>query len=347
VGFQEFVQEARRLITSLRSDAAASDTERLRTLHTLKGVTAVYDANSVSEAAHELEHALAQDVPEAVGPAQERLFAAWQAFMTLVAPVAGDEVARRVEISRDELGDLIDGVRDQAPYPVLLHSLIRLTYEPIQQRFLRLEDQLKRVARRLGKPEPLVVIDASDVRLPADRFRAFWSSMTHVVRNMVDHGFELEEARLSQGKPRLNRVELRAVTLEDGLMIEVGDDGRGIDWERLALKARDRGLPAETRADLGRAVFADGVSTASAVSQASGRGVGMSAVQESCVALGGSVSVESEPGQGTRFRFVFPPLDDTALETSELLASHRPSHMDSLSPSYAPERNSGAPGRAN
>jgi two-component system chemotaxis sensor kinase CheA len=347
VGFQEFVQEARRLITSLRNDGEASQVERMRTLHTLKGVTAVFDATSVSVAAHELEQALTEDMPEHVAPARERLFASWQAFLTLVAPVAGDEVARRVEISRDELADLIDGVRVQTPYPVLLNSLIRLTYEPIQQRFLRIEDQLKRVARRLGKPEPLVVIEASDVRLPADRFRPFWSSMAHVVRNMVDHGFELEEVRLTQGKSRQNRVELRAVTMDQGLMIEVADDGRGIDWESLAEKARQKGLPAETRADLARAVFADGVSTAGTVSQASGRGVGMSAVQESCAALGGSVSVESERGRGTRFRFVFPPLDDTALETSELLASSRPSHLDSVGPSYAPERSSLLPEPAN
>jgi two-component system, chemotaxis family, sensor kinase CheA len=347
VGFQEFVQEARRLITSLRNDAGASQVERMRTLHTLKGVAAVSDASSVSAAAHELEQALTDDTPERVGPARERLFASWEAFMTLVAPVAGDDVGRRVEISRDELGDLIDGVRTQAPYPVLLHSLIRLTYEPIEQRFLRIEDQLKRVARRLGKPEPLVVMEAGDVRLPADRFRPFWSSMAHVVRNMVDHGFELEDDRIARGKGRQNQVELRAVMSEGGLLIEVADDGRGIDWERLAQKAREKGLPAETRADLARAVFADGVSTAGTVSQASGRGVGMSAVEESCVALGGSASVESELGRGTRFRFVFPPLDDTALETSELLASRRPSHMDSLSPSYAPGQSLLAPERAN
>jgi two-component system chemotaxis sensor kinase CheA len=347
VGFQEFVQEARRLIASLRSDDGASAPENLRTLHTLKGVTAVFDASSVSGAAHDLEQAIADDVPDKIAPARERLFASWQAFMELVAPVAGDETARRVEISRDELGDLIDGVRTQAPYPVLLNSLIRLTYEPIQQRFLRIEDQLKRVARRLGKPEPVVLIEAGDVRLPAERFRPFWSSMAHVVRNIVDHGFELEAERLAQGKSQQNRVELRAVTLKDGLLIEVADDGRGIDWERLAQKAREKGLPAETRADLARAVFADGVSTAGSVSRASGRGVGMSAVQESCEALGGSISVESDPGRGTRLRFVFPPLDDSAIETAELLASSRPSHVDSLNPSYVPERRSRAPETTN
>jgi two-component system chemotaxis sensor kinase CheA len=343
-GFQEFFQEAQRLVVLLSSDGDGRSEEALRTLHTLKGVAAMYDISSVSEAAHALEQALAHGSADDVQLARQQLFAIWDAFRSLVGPILGDAATRRLEISRDELGELIDSVRAKASYPVLLQALIRLTYEPVTQRFSRIEDQIKRLSRRLGKPMPLVVTRVDDVRLPAQRFRAFWSSMAHVVRNLVDHGLESEEERERQGKPEQNRIELSAEIGDAGIVIEVADDGRGIDWERLALKARQKGLPADTRLDLEQAIFADGVSTAAAVSQISGRGVGMSAVRESCLALGGTLAVVSERGRGTRFRFSFPPFDDSGLETSALLGSGRPSQIDSLGPpSFEHERSNHSP----
>jgi two-component system chemotaxis sensor kinase CheA len=343
-GFQEFFQEAQRLVTLLSSDCDGRSEEALRTLHTLKGVAAMYDISSVSEAAHALEQALAHGSAGEVEVARQHLFLSWDNFRALVGPILGDGSTRRLEISRDELGELIDSVRAKTSYPALLHALIRLTYEPVSERFARMEDQIKRLARRLSKPVPLVVIRVGDVRLPAQRFRTFWSSMAHVVRNLVDHGLESEDERERQGKPLENRIELSAKVDDAAIVIEVADDGRGIDWERLALKARQKGLPAGSRHDLEQALFADGVSTAAAVSQISGRGVGMSAVRESCLALGGTLSVVSERGQGTCFRFSFPPFDDSGLETSALLGNGRPSQIDSLGPPpFEHERNSHSP----
>jgi two-component system chemotaxis sensor kinase CheA len=317
-GFQEFFRESRRLMTMLNVAEPASPEVRMRTLHTLKGVMAVFDVSSVAEAAHELEQALDQGPSESVEPARKRLLTAWEAFRGLVAPVVGEETALPLEISREEIDEIIERVRTAVPHAVLLRAVVRLTYEPVAQRLRRIEEQIKGVARRLNKPEPLIVIDADDVRVPPDEFRPFWSSLTHVVRNMADHGFELEADRLRQGKLPQNRVELRAAMNDEGLIIELADDGAGIDWERLATKARQTGLPAESRADLTRAIFADGVSTREAVTQTSGRGVGMSAVLDCCVALGGSITVESETGRGTRFRFFFSGFGRPLLETKGL-----------------------------
>ncbi len=84
------------------------------------------------------------------------------------------------------------------------------------------------------------------------------------------------------------------------------DDGRGIDWKKLADKARAAGLPTNTRADLVEALFRDGVSTRDEATEISGRGVGMSAVREACESSGGKVRVQSEPGEGARFQFSWP-----------------------------------------
>lgn len=310
-GFQEFVEEARRLVSAIRGATHASEAERMRTLHTLKGVSAVFDVASVSGAAHELEQAISQGDGAPARLALDQLLEAWEAFEALVSPILGEQ-SPSVEMSREELERLIEDVRSGAPHDALLGALVNFTHEPILPRLRRIEGQLKRVAQRLGKPEPLVVIDAQQVRIPAAQFREFWSSLSHVVRNIVDHGLEPEAERSRQGKPAQNRVELLASSDERGLYIEIGDDGPGIDWGLLALKAKERGLPAETRAELIDAVFADGVSTAREISETSGRGVGMSVVREASLALGATLSVSSEPGKGTRFRFVFPPLGAAA-----------------------------------
>jgi two-component system chemotaxis sensor kinase CheA len=318
-GFQEFMLEARELVARVSLDPTADRTDTMRVLHTLKGSAAVFDVTSVAEAAHDLEQVIVQEETTAFPAALSRLHDSWEAFLALVVPLL-DESGQRIEITPEELEQLAVTVREHAAHALILRSLRRFTREPVRLRFQRIEDQLKRVAQRLKKPVPMVVIDARDVRLPARKFRQFWSSLTHMVRNIVDHGLEPESERIAGGKARQNRIELSARSDATGLCIELADDGQGIHWERLAEKAREHGLGAETRAELIQALFADGVSTAPVVSQTSGRGVGMSAVQAACLALGGVISVESERGRGTRFLFNFPALTEDELDSGVALS---------------------------
>jgi two-component system chemotaxis sensor kinase CheA len=313
-GFTEFLAEAGRLAQRIATNAFADRAEKMRVLHTLKGITAVFDVPSVSEAAHELEQAMGGDDDARVAASTRELLARWEKFLGVVRPVLGRTQRQRVELTFGELRDIVARVRSGAPHAEILRALIELGDEPVELRFERMQDQLTRVARYLHKPEPIVHVRAAQVRLPVDRFREFWMSLAHLVRNIVDHGLEPERERAEQGKPAKNHVELSAHSDEHGVCIEVSDDGRGIAWDRLAEKAKQRGLPSSTRADLVRALLADGVSTAETVTQTSGRGVGMSAVEAACRALGGSVSVESEPGHGTRFRFEFPRRGDAEVE---------------------------------
>jgi chemotaxis protein histidine kinase CheA len=99
---------------------------------------------------------------------------------------------------------------------------------------------------------------------------------------------------------------LRASRVGDDAVFEIADDGRGIGWDAVRAKAIVAGLPAATDEDLQRALFTDGISTADTVSETSGRGIGLAAVQSAVVTAGGRLQIVSELGRGTRFTFTFP-----------------------------------------
>jgi two-component system chemotaxis sensor kinase CheA len=135
--------------------------------------------------------------------------------------------------------------------------------------------------------------------------RSFLGVLIHVVRNSVDHGIEGPDERLRVGKPRAGRVSIESRLDGAAFVIVVEDDGRGIDWDTIRQRARLRALPYATENDLEEALFTDGITTRDAVTDLSGRGVGLSAVRQICAQMGGSIQVQSRRGLGTRFEFRF------------------------------------------
>jgi two-component system chemotaxis sensor kinase CheA len=329
-GFFEFLSEAHVILEKIAGNTFADRAEKLRAIHTLKGNSAIFDVASVAAAAHDLERSLieGEDDGEHDGEALARLLAAWDEFIAQIEPICGEDSADRMEMTQAEWKELVSAVRANAPHQAILHSLVRLRHEPARMRFKRIEEQLAALAHKLGKADASVRMQSGDVRIPTERFRPFWSSLAHVVRNIADHGFQTEAERIEQGKPLRNQVELRVSSDPEALTLEIADDGRGIDWVLLAQKAEEKNLPHATREQLVAAMFADGISTASVVNEHSGRGVGMSAVLAACRALNATIRVESEPGHGTRFRFVFPSIENDSTEGSPSTAPH-----DSVRPS--------------
>jgi chemotaxis protein histidine kinase CheA len=122
----------------------------------------------------------------------------------------------------------------------------------------------------------------------------------------MDHGVEPAEIRRRAGKVEAATVTLEARAEGAGVTILVSDDGRGIDWSAVKIRAEKAGLPTADHSALVEALFADGVSTAAEVTTISGRGVGLAAVREAVRGLLGSIEVTSVRGQGTSFTFRFP-----------------------------------------
>jgi two-component system chemotaxis sensor kinase CheA len=176
-------------------------------------------------------------------------------------------------------------------------------------------DQLPRtvrdVARRRGREVDLVV-EGAEVELDRAIVDALGEPLLHVLRNAIDHGLEDAEGRASSGKPARGSVSISVRRARDRVVLEISDDGRGMDADGLRASAVARGaLTAEAAARLSRSealllACLPGVSTAKDVSDVSGRGVGMDAVKRAIERVGGTLELDSEPGRGTRVTFRLP-----------------------------------------
>ncbi|HTB76867.1 MAG TPA: ATP-binding protein, partial [Polyangiaceae bacterium] len=323
--FAAFLEETGNLVERLRvgerprdgGDGGGGAREQLGIVHTVKGNAAQYDVRSVAEAAHDLESAIADSGAPVDAAAMAPLFTAWQAIRDRVAGLVGtgDSV---IELSRGELERLLARVASGAPSSELATRLRMLFDEPVATRFARLAEHVERLAARLGKPAPRLSIRGEDVRLPQRRYASFWGALVHVARNAIDHGIEDPAVRTAAGKPARGTISFQARLEDASVLIEVVDDGAGVDWERLAARARKAGLPARTREEIERTIFVSGISSVEDVTEVSGRGVGLAAVWDATVNLGGTVRVTSVRGRETRFVFRLPSARQPGAESERV-----------------------------
>jgi two-component system chemotaxis sensor kinase CheA len=331
-GFIEFFKECEGLVTKVVSGEISDVPQAMRAVHTVKGNCGVFGVVSVAEVAHRLESHVIESKQLPTREQLQELHGAWRHLSERVRRLAGSEEEPLVEVAYEELQELEQAAASRIPHARLGELLRRLRYERAVVRLRRVAEQAKSLAERLGKPGLDVQLNAGkELRFQAERWAPFWASFIHVVRNALDHGIETPEQRLSAGKPAQGTLRLGAFLEGDALVIELVDDGRGVDWARVRSKARERGLAHATDQDLVNALFSDGLSTAESVSDVSGRGVGMSAVRDAARALNGTIQVISKPNAGTTVRFNFP-----AAEATKSIDSRYPGARPSLAPPPTP-----------
>ncbi|PTL82391.1 chemotaxis protein CheA [Vitiosangium sp. GDMCC 1.1324] len=193
----------------------------------------------------------------------------------------------------------------------LQQGLLEARMVPVGQVFDRLARLVRRIAREAGK-EIDFVIGGGDVELDKLIVEELSDPLMHIIRNAIDHGAESPEARQAVGKSRRARVSLRAEQKGNHVVIEVSDDGAGIDELGVREAALRKGLISETQAremsrrELLNLIFLPGFSTARSVSELSGRGVGLDVVKNNIGNLSGIIDVWSERGQGTAFHITLP-----------------------------------------
>ena len=188
-------------------------------------------------------------------------------------------------------------------------SVVEMRLVPVGQIYSKLARTVRKLARELNKQIDLV-LRGEDTELDKRMVEELTDPLMHIIRNALDHGIEPSPERQAMGKPAMGRVTLLAYQQGNSVVIDVSDDGRGIDPHTIRRVAIERGLvPAGEVVDEQRAcelLFAPGFSTASSVSEISGRGVGLDVVKKNIQDLKGSIDVMSTPGQGTTFRIRLP-----------------------------------------
>jgi two-component system chemotaxis sensor kinase CheA len=307
-GHLRFADDADQIIEQLAAPSL-DDTARLRLLHTLKGNASMAGARFVAALCGQAEDQLSEGGLGAAEATLVRLRERWAVVTHTLSAVLGDRHRERgmVEIQSQDIERLCDDVRQGARGEEIVERLTRWRHEPVARVLARMARYARALAQRLGRGDLEIAIEAPEARLDLRRLDPLWSVLVHVVRNAVDHGIEPLADRAARGKTACARLGLRA-RLDDGagLVIEVEDDGRGIDWERVRASAAARGLPHASDADLFAALLSPGVTTRDMVTATSGRGIGLAAVSEYVTSAGGHLTVRSQAGAGTCWRISIP-----------------------------------------
>jgi two-component system chemotaxis sensor kinase CheA len=225
-------------------------------------------------------------------------------------------------IQKTRLEDL-EGIERTQQYTEAIEYLERITTNlhdavmkvrmvPVETVFNRFPRMIRDISRELDK-EVELEMSGEETELDRTVIDEIGDPLIHLLRNSCDHGIESREQRRKLGKPECGKIELKAYQDGNNVVIEVGDDGQGINIEKVKKKAVERGLVTKdmaanlTKKDIIDFLFKPSFSTADAITDLSGRGVGLDVVKTKIEALGGTVEVETEFGKGSRF-FIRLPL---------------------------------------
>ena len=306
----DFVQETDRLVAGISTEDW-DPADQFRALHTLKGTVSVIGLTHLASDIHDLESALiergALSAAEGLG-----LHSRWADLRARLASTLARWEAGEIFVRQRDVEQVLNMLEDGAPVEFAMDTMRRWSWSPLSLRITHLADQAQVIdPYRSGEPTQ-VEHACDDERMPqSPEWTRLWLSLVHVLRNSFAHGIESPEERAAAGKPRQGRIAIRATTEGLGLRISIQDDGRGVNWESLATRARKLGLLADTRSQLIEAMLSDRVSTRSEATELSGRGVGMSAVAHAVAGLSGSLSIESTPGEGCCTSIFIPDIAST------------------------------------
>ncbi len=320
-----FLDESVGLLSTVRESVHEPTTEESlqrarRALHTLKGNSRAYGMVALSQAVHDAERELR--------PAQlaviEELFGEFERLgreviarrsstgihdASRLEPIMGAAQRLAAQLDTEFAGV---GADERRRLRELLDALIELPLVPFSTLLPRLEGVAKDVAAQVGKPAPELQTSLDGWLAEAPVLEKLGGVLTQLVRNAVDHGLELPEQRTDASKHKRGRLSLAARVAGDQLHLEVGDDGRGLDPDRIRRLALSRRLISENDAAMNdddaaiALLFQPGFSTATQVTEISGRGVGLDVVRSSIRELGGDVAVRSDAGRGTTFMLSLP-----------------------------------------
>lgn len=214
------------------------------------------------------------------------------------------------DLPPDQFPSMVRGLEELALHTrELQESVMAIRMQPVKSVFSRMPRLVRELSAKLNKKVNLVTI-GENTEVDKTVIEEISDPITHMIRNSLDHGLEGTEERIKLGKPEAGNVTISAEHRGGRIVITISDDGQGINRKAVLMRARERGLISETHTpsddEIDNMIFAPGFSTAEKVTDVSGRGVGMDVVRRNIQALGGRVSIQSNPGKGSRFTMTLP-----------------------------------------
>lgn len=284
-----------------------------RELHTIKGNMGVYGISDTARMIHHLEdeNVITVDSIRTVEGSFKGILDASRDLLGVTYGVANVESFVVPSQLVDQIESSAQGTHDANALRELFWDFFnRIRLKRARTLLGPIDDSFAQNAERLGKKATLL-LHGGDTLITKDHVEVLQNLM-HLLRNALDHGIEMPDDR--GDKPLTATVEIRIEERPDQMMIKVADDGRGISREAVAKKAIANGLITEQQLvqmsdeDVYQLIFSEGVSTAAAVTDISGRGVGMGAVKAAVEAVGGNISIVSRAGHGTTFTLEMPKI---------------------------------------
>ncbi len=214
------------------------------------------------------------------------------------------------DLPQEQFQSLLQGVEELARHTrELQESVMAVRMQPVKSVFARMPRIVRDLSRQLGKDIQIEMV-GENTEIDKTVIEQLGDPLTHMIRNSVDHGIETPDVREANGKLRQGTIRLSADNTGGRILIEVGDDGGGVDRERVLKKAIEKGLfPADVQLsdeEVDNIIFMAGFSTAEAVTDVSGRGVGMDVVRRNIESLGGTIEINNVPGKGSNFVVSLP-----------------------------------------
>ncbi|OGG94981.1 MAG: hypothetical protein A2527_06470 [Candidatus Lambdaproteobacteria bacterium RIFOXYD2_FULL_50_16] len=290
----------------------------LKNLHSIKGLCSQFDLDDLKTAVHQMEDGVqGLATPEGVPLFHQRLEALnrhYRHASSLLESLGGEivQVLMGVNFSQSEYEQLL-AAAEKEDWEQVKGALKSKTHLPAQMIAENWEADLKSLGQKLGKEIRFKAVCTEGLRLPKAMIRQLNFELRHVYRNAADHGLEPPDERKLAGKEPVGTLILSITKEAERLVVKISDDGHGIDWEKIAQKAEGnpRLNEAEVRAlvkkgETWKILLLPGFSSSDAVSEVSGRGIGLDAVDSAIKKLGGHLSIRSRLGLGTDFIFYIP-----------------------------------------
>jgi two-component system chemotaxis sensor kinase CheA len=330
--FMQFLASVRTSVATLKALAAKPLTaeavnESFRILHTLEGEAGTFSLRDLRQSARDGQHILepfkgqdgvAASAQENYLRSLDALLSGFEKFLAEndnIFRLPKGEVERLVELPLESVTTFLRELKGGTPRETLVRRYSELFVKvPIEARLKYFDSLTQSVAERLGKKVKPMVIEGGDLRIFPGPYQGFFSALVHAFRNAIDHGLEMPEEREWAGKDPAGTIRVSVAQVRGGLTMRISDDGKGIDpaiiREKLKSKFPDRDFSRQNDDEIIQNVCLPGFSSRDSVGEFSGRGVGLDALREEVVSLGGSVHLKSKVGEGTAIEIFIPEAEN-------------------------------------